>query len=157
MTTLDTFRILNENVMARWTFPLVPDSNWMSNTSYTFSLPFIYRESDVFLANSALLLDKVVIGKDTRIGKDTIIRNSVIGRGCTIGKGVKLENVILMDHVSVGDDSLIFYCFAGRNVKIGSAVQINSLSSLSRPCILGFDVCIPDKTVCSGKDYYAKG
>lgn len=35
--------------MGRWTYPIVPDSNWASNTNYEHSLPYTYRDSNVTL------------------------------------------------------------------------------------------------------------
>ena len=78
--------VSSQDIMKRWTFPLVPDSNFFGATNYTYSRHHVYKETDVVLARSCKLQSNVVIGKGSSIGDNTTIINSVIGEGCTIGK-----------------------------------------------------------------------
>jgi len=44
-----------------------------------------------------------MVGEGSRIGERCSVKKSVIGKHCTIGKNVKINNAILMDHVTVQD------------------------------------------------------
>lgn len=82
--TLD-FIAFSQDVIKRWTFPLVPDNNFFGNSKFSYSRHHIYKEEDVVLARSCHVQANTVIGRGSKIGENTTIINSVIGEGCVIG------------------------------------------------------------------------
>lgn len=44
------------------------------------------------------------MGEGVRMGDKCAVQKSVIGRHCLIGNNVKLNNVVVMDHVIIGNE-----------------------------------------------------
>ena len=72
--------------MARWSFPLVPDTNFAEGSTYSYRRKHVYVEEGVVLARSCVAEGQVVLGRGTTVGANTRIWRSVIGRDCKIGR-----------------------------------------------------------------------
>ncbi|CAG8786163.1 14276_t:CDS:10 [Dentiscutata erythropus] len=99
---LHTYDAISKDVLSRWTYPIVPDSNLQEGDSYEFMRGHIYKEKDGSLSRSCSLGEKVLIGAGTEIAENVKITNSVIGRRVTIGPNVEINGAYIWDDVVIG-------------------------------------------------------
>ena len=85
---LPTYSAVSMDVLHRWCFPLVPDTNWSGATTFQAFRGFQYKEENVTLARSCDIGDNTAIGGGSDVGEDSKVSHSVIGRRCKIGKKV---------------------------------------------------------------------
>ncbi|KAJ3109843.1 hypothetical protein HDU97_000073 [Phlyctochytrium planicorne] len=134
---------ISKDIFARWTYPMVPDSNIIEKHTYTHSRPQIYKENDVKLARSAILKGSVLVGSGTSIGEGAVVSQSTIGRNCKIGSNVVLEGAYIWDNVEIADNCIVTRAIVADNVVIGKSSQIQQGSILSFDVKLGPGVVIP--------------
>lgn len=143
--SLQAYDVITKDVIARWTYPLCPDSDIMPDHTYQLTKTSVYRETGVVLARSAKILKKTVLGRGTVVGEGSIITNSVLGRRCTIGSKVKLDGVYLLDDVHIGDGTIATHAMIAANTTIGKNCKIEDDS------LIAFGVKIADNmTVARG-------
>ncbi|ORY31492.1 nucleotide-diphospho-sugar transferase [Rhizoclosmatium globosum] len=121
---------ISKDVMARWTYPMVPETNIMG-TSYTHHSPYIYKDESVILQFGTKLVRYVVVGEKTSIGDKTTISESVIGRNCRIGKNVVINGSYIWDNVVIGDNCVIERSILADGVVVLNGVKIEKGSILS--------------------------
>ncbi|KAG2171432.1 hypothetical protein INT43_009093 [Umbelopsis isabellina] len=127
---------VSNDILKRWTFPIVPETNLQETDLYEYSRGNIYKGSRVILSKSCIVEDNVQIGSGTVVGENTRIINSVIGKNCKIGNDVNIEGAYLWDNVVIGD---------GTNVKrsiIANDAIILDDTILSEGCIVSFNVTL---------------
>ncbi|KAJ3071818.1 hypothetical protein HDU98_004751 [Podochytrium sp. JEL0797] len=133
---------ISKDVMARWTYPMTPETNILGNTTYKHQNPYIYKEANVIVQFTTRLGHHVVVGDETVIGEKTEITNSVIGRKCRIGKNVRIHGSYLWDGVVVGDN-----CVIERSILADGVVVLNGVT-VEKGSILSFGVHVgPDFVV----------
>ncbi|KAI8617025.1 nucleotide-diphospho-sugar transferase [Chytriomyces sp. MP71] len=127
---------ISKDVMARWTYPMVPDTNIQGSAKTTYKVhnPYIYKESNVILSFTTQLLRHVVVGDNTEIGEQSVVTNSIIGRGCKIGKNVRIEGSYIWDDVTIGDN-----CRIERSILANGVVVLDGVT-IERGSILSFGV-----------------
>lgn len=138
-SNLQAYEAISKDVLGRWTYPFVPDSNLVNGQSYKYTRGGICKEDGVILARSCKVGKKTVLGRDTSIGDGSMVRNSIIGRRCHIGKNVTIENAYIWDDVVVGDGAKIDRAIIGSEAVIGQNCHI-------RPgALISFSVRISDE------------
>ncbi|RIB09851.1 nucleotide-diphospho-sugar transferase [Gigaspora rosea] len=133
---LHTYDAISKDVLSRWTYPIVPDSNLQEGDSYEFMRGHIYKEKDVSLSRSCSLGEKVLIGAGTEIAENVKITNSVIGRRVTIGPNVEIDGAYIWDDVKIKSNCSIFRSILANNVVLEENVIVK------RGCLLSYDVVI---------------
>ncbi|KAF2071925.1 hypothetical protein CYY_006762 [Polysphondylium violaceum] len=133
---LPTYHSVSKDIIHRWTFPMVPDNNFMCNTSYSLSRQMIYKERGVKLLGDCFVGEETVIGFGSQIGESSHISHSIIGRNCVIGKNVKIVGSYIWDNCVIQD-----------NVTITSAVMCCGAralenSTIGKGCIISFNAVI---------------
>ncbi|KAJ3387866.1 hypothetical protein HDU92_001754 [Lobulomyces angularis] len=145
---------VSRDIMARWTFPIVPDSNILGNTTYVCSRPNIYKEKhSLKLARSAVLEHHVTIGRSTEIGDNSKIKNSVIGKGCIIGANVIIDGSYIWDNVVIGDNCRVFQSILADKTHVLNNVHVSKGCILSSKVVVGPDVVIPEHTKLFLKEF----
>ena len=76
----------SKDMLSRWTYPIVPDSNLQEGDAYEHLRGQIYKDRDVTLSRSCILGKCVLIGTGTEVAENAQITNSVIGRRVRIGR-----------------------------------------------------------------------
>ncbi|EEB07383.1 translation initiation factor eIF2B epsilon subunit [Schizosaccharomyces japonicus yFS275] len=140
--SLQTYDAISKDVIARWTYPLVPDSNLLGQT-FSYQRSQIYKEENVVLARSCVVRSKCLIGAYTTIGDATVVSDTVIGRNCTIGSNCKLEDTFLWENVSVGDNCTIQKAIIADGVTIGNNCTIEEGAVIASGVVVGNNVVIP--------------
>lgn len=147
-SNLRMYDSITRDVLGRWTFPLVPDSNLVSGQSYTMQKRGVCRERGVaFESNTDI--SKSVFGSRTTVGSGTRISNSVVGRRCFIGHNVKIEDSYIWDDVTIEDGTTISRSIIGGSATVGKNCKIGAGSLLSFDVTLSDNISVPPATVLS--------
>ncbi|CAG8979026.1 hypothetical protein HYALB_00012708 [Hymenoscyphus albidus] len=123
---LQAYEAVCKDVLARWTYPLVPDSNLLAGQSYKYERGGLCKENGVVLARTCKAGKKTILGKDTSIGDGSLVSNSIIGRRCNIGKNVTINNAYIWDDVSIGDGSTVDRAIIANEAAIGKSCTIQA-------------------------------
>jgi len=141
-----TYHGVSLDLIQRWAWPLVPENNLLSQTSYTFRRKNIYIEDGVQLGKNSQILRDTVIGSSTRIGDDTIIDHCVIGRKVVIGRGCKLSHCHIFDNSWIGNRVNMSY-----SVVADAVVQDNA--KVAPGCIFSWKTCVDSDISVSSHTY----
>jgi translation initiation factor eIF-2B subunit epsilon len=141
-SNLQMYDAISRDVLGRWTYPLVPDSNLVAGHSYKLLKHGACLEDGVTIAPKASV-SKSVVGKRTSFGVGTTVSNSIIGRRCKIGKNVRIENSFLWDDVVVDDGTTITHAILADSVVVGKEASVPPGSLLSFGVHLGSRVQLP--------------
>lgn len=133
-----TYDAISQDILARWCYPICPDSNFLENQSYSYEGKHVYKENDVVLAQSCKIGSCTAIGSNTIIGDGTLIENSVIGRNCKIGNNIHIKNSYIWDNSTIEDNSTIDFSIVASGSKIGQNTKLDKGS------VIGFDVMISE-------------
>ncbi|CAK7895706.1 translation initiation factor eIF-2B subunit epsilon [[Candida] anglica] len=136
-----TYDAISQDILARWCYPLVPDSNLLDSQSFKYEFNHIYKEDKVVLAQSCKIGTCTSIGAETNVGEGSSIKKSVIGRNCVIGENVRITNSYIWDNVTIGDNIVIDHAIVASNAKIGTGAKINA------GAVIGFNVEIGENKV----------
>ena len=138
-----TYDAISQDILARWCYPLVPDSNLVEGNSYSYELNNIYKEDKIILAQSCKIGTSTSIGRNSSVGEGTQIKNSVIGRNCTIGRNVVIENSYIWDNAVIKDNSVLNRSIVAADAQIGNNVTLSPGSVIGFNVIIGDDKVIP--------------
>jgi len=131
-----TYDAISQDILARWCYPICPDSNFLENQSYSYEGKHVYKENNVVLAQSCKIGSCTAIGSGTVIGDGTFIGNSVIGKNCKIGKNIQITNSYIWDNSIIEDNSNVDFSIVANGAKIGENTK------LEKGSVIGFDVTI---------------
>ena len=128
---IQSYEAISKDVLGRWTYPLVPDSNLLAGQSYKFERGGLCKENGVVLARTCKAGKRTVLGQDTSIGDGSIVANSIIGRRCQIGKNVNIQNAYIWDDVVISDGSTVDRAIIASNAAVGKNCKIHPGALLS--------------------------
>lgn len=138
-----TYDAVSKDVIHRWTYPRVPDTNWSSHPStYTMTHGFVYREMGVSVSRSASIGESSIIGANTKLSSNVKIERSTIGRNCVIGEGVHISDSYIWDNVVIENGSKINKALICNNVHVHQNVIIERGAVLSFNVVIGEGVHI---------------
>ncbi|GAM26644.1 hypothetical protein SAMD00019534_098190 [Acytostelium subglobosum LB1] len=120
---LRTYNSVSKDIIHRWTFPMVPDNNFMCNTTYTLSRQMIYKERHVTLKDCTIT-EESVIGRGTVIGDKSVVSHSIIGRNVKIGNNVRIDGAYIWDNVVINDGVAITSSMICEGAVIGANATI---------------------------------
>ncbi|TQS37011.1 hypothetical protein Golomagni_02522 [Golovinomyces magnicellulatus] len=141
VSNLQMYESVSKDVLGRWTYPFVPDSNLVDGQSYKYERGGMYKENGLILAQTCKIGNQTVLGRDLSIGDASTVKNSTIGRRCQIGKNVTLQNTYVWDDVKIGDGSKINRAIIASRCVIGKNCEIQP------GVLLSFGVRIADNSV----------
>ena len=142
--SLRAYGAVTNDIVSRWTYPLCPDSNLLSDQTYRLSRSKAYFEDGVVLARGSQVKRRSVVGKGTSIGEDSTVSDSIIGRHCLIGKNVTIEGSHIWDNAVIGDGSII------KQAVIANETVIGQRCSIEPGALISFRVRIADNTIVPG-------
>ena len=141
---LQSYDAVSRDVVSRWTYPLCPDVNMITDQSYRLERGNIYKEDGVVLARSSVVGRKSVLGRATSVGDGSTISNCVIGRRCVIGKRVRIHGAHIWDDARIGDDTVIDKAVIANEASIGRQCHVQA------GALISFGVTIADETTTKG-------
>jgi translation initiation factor eIF-2B subunit epsilon len=128
---LQSYEAISKDVLGRWTYPLVPDSNLLADQSYKFERGGLCKENGVVLARTCKVGKRTVLGQDTSIGDESVVANSIIGRRCQIGQNVMIQNAFIWDDVVISDGSIVDRAIIASSVVVGRNCKVLAGALLS--------------------------
>ncbi|CAG8451819.1 3532_t:CDS:10 [Ambispora leptoticha] len=134
--SLQTYDAISKDMLSRWTYPIVPDSNLQARDGYEFMRGQIYKEQDVVLARSCVLGERILIGTGTEIAGNSQITNTVIGRRVKIGPNVIIDGAYIWDDVTIKAN-----CSVSRSI-LANGVVLEEKVIVNKGCLLSFNVVV---------------
>lgn len=131
-----TYDAVLQDILGRWSYPLTPDCNMFTDTSYNYEYCNIYKEDKVVLAQSCKIGNSTCIGSKTTLGNDTAVSKSVIGRNCRIGANVTIKNSYVWDNAVIEDNAVIDHAI------VAASAVVKKNASLASGSVIGFNVVI---------------
>ncbi|KAG0229127.1 nucleotide-diphospho-sugar transferase [Mortierella sp. GBAus27b] len=131
---------ISKDIISRWTFPMVPDSNLLAGDCYEYRRGLVYKEKSVVLSRTSVVEEKVIIGANTQIAEKSVLSNCVIGKNCVIGANVKIDNAYIWDNVTIMDNCVVQQCIIANGAILEQGVTI------SKGCLISFNVRIGANT-----------
>eukprot|EP01094_Clydonella_sp_ATCC50884_P029950 TRINITY_DN957_c0_g1_i1.p1 TRINITY_DN957_c0_g1~~TRINITY_DN957_c0_g1_i1.p1 ORF type:complete len:622 (-),score=225.65 TRINITY_DN957_c0_g1_i1:471-2336(-) len=139
---LSTYVALSNDIIHRWTYPMVPDNNWLNASSYEHTRPLVYKERGIKLAPTCSVRKNSVVGSGVEVGQHSAIISSVVGRRCIIGHNATIVNSYLWEGVRVESHSTI------TNAIVCSGAVIRENTHVGRGCVVSFGVVVgPDHSL----------
>lgn len=123
-----TYAAVSQDVVARWTYPLVPDANLVAG-SYGYESHHIYKEDKVVLAQLCTVDNGTCIGADTMVGAHATLAKTIVGRRCRIGANVRLTSSYIWDGAVIEDDVVADHAIvaAGAVIRRGAVLAPGSV------------------------------
>jgi len=145
---LRTYDAISRDVINRWVFPCVPDTNSLQapkgyRPKYTYARRNVYIDQTVAVARSAAIGPDTVIGASTIIGDGCVISASVIGHGCRIGAGVRIQGCYIHDRVTIHDNVTLTAAILCDRVTVKAGAQVNKGAILSYGVVVGSGHVVP--------------
>ncbi|KAF9363160.1 hypothetical protein BGX34_004747 [Mortierella sp. NVP85] len=131
---------ISKDIISRWTFPMVPDSNLQAGDCYEYRRGLVYKAKSVVLSRTCVVEEKVVIGANTQIAEKSVLSNCVIGKNCVIGANVKIDNAYIWDNVRIMDNCVVQHSIIANNAVLEQGVTIN------KGCLISFNVRVGANT-----------
>jgi translation initiation factor eIF-2B subunit epsilon len=148
---LPMYEAVSRDVVGRWTFPLVPDSNIVPEQTYTLE-GNVVAEDDVVRRKNATT-KQAVIGSKTILGAGSKIINSTVGRGCTIGSNVTITDSAIWDGAVIGDNSTVMRAIVGHDAHIGKGCTIPAGTLVSFNVHVDDGIVFTDPTILSTRNH----
>eukprot|EP00898_Chlorokybus_atmophyticus_P000815 jgi/Chlat1/1734/Chrsp13S02153 len=141
---LRSYDAVSRDVVNRWTFPIVPDTNLvLPESTYRYARQNVYKEEGVMLARSAQIGEGTVLGSGTSVGEHTRITQSVLGRGCVIGSSVSISGCYLLSNVVIEDGAKLSNSIVCDGAVVQSNAVIESGSIISYKVVIGPGFRVP--------------
>ncbi|EOD10984.1 hypothetical protein EMIHUDRAFT_459808 [Emiliania huxleyi CCMP1516] len=132
-----SFDGVSRDILRRWAYPHVPDSNGLPGAAYKCGRGGVYKERGVSLARSCVVEGASALGAGSSVGERSVVRASVLGRGCCVGSGCTVEGSYLWADVRVGEGAAVRGAICCDGVVIGAGAVVPS------GCLLGPGVEVP--------------
>jgi len=152
---LRSYDAVSRDIMQRWVFPMVPDTNvlWRAGAwgapSYRYARGHRYTEANVGVARTAVLGDDVCVGAGASVGEHSRVVQSVVGRNCRIGKGCDLVGCYLQDGVCVQDGAVLRYALVCEGAVVGAGAVVERGAIISYGVVVGPKHTVPPHTCLS--------
>ncbi|PSR92337.1 nucleotide-diphospho-sugar transferase [Coniella lustricola] len=151
-SNLQMYDAISRDVLGRWTYPLVPDSNLVSGQTYVMQKDGVCREKgSMFEADTDIT--KSIFGSRTSVGSGSKITNSVIGRRCFIGQNVTITDSYIWDDVTIENGSTVTRSVIGTSATVGKNCTVGTGSLISFDVMVSNNISIPPATVLSVLDH----
>ncbi|KAH9857019.1 hypothetical protein C2E23DRAFT_748650 [Lenzites betulinus] len=133
-----SYDAVSKDILARWTFPLVPDDNHPGGHSYEHlrGNKYIAKDNSVVLSRTCKIGNNTLIGSHTIIEAGASVHASVIGQRCTIGPGAVLRDAYIFDDTHVGAGCVVEGSIVGERVRLGDRCRV------PRGCVIAEGVTI---------------
>lgn len=146
VSSLRRYHQVTGDVLKRWVFPLVPDTNVMPGSSWAYTRPGVYKEASVHLHRDCKVFPTCAIGERSSLASGVVCAQSTIGRHCQIGRNVKISHSFIWDNVVIEDDVTLEYAIVCSGARISKGAVIAPGSIVSYNVVVGPGVVLPPLT-----------
>ncbi|KAI1794494.1 nucleotide-diphospho-sugar transferase [Ganoderma leucocontextum] len=121
-----SYDAVSKDILARWTFPLVPDDNHPGGHLYEHlrGNKYIAKDNSVSLSRTCKIGNNTLIGSHTIISANASVHSSVIGQRCTIGPGAVLRDAYIFDDTHIGTGAVVEGSIIGARVRLGDGARV---------------------------------
>ena len=137
---LCTYDSICRDMLRRWTYPLVPDSNIHGRTNFKLYGNGVFKEDSVHTHRSVKLGPNVVLGSGSGLDENVRVANATLGRNVRIGKNVSIVNSYIWDDVVIGDGCVI------NGAIICNGATLGSNCIVSPGTVVSFGSALPSST-----------
>ncbi|KAJ2707331.1 translation initiation factor eIF-2B epsilon subunit, GEF [Coemansia sp. IMI 203386] len=137
---------ISRDLVARWAYPLCPDSNPVDETVYSYNRGAVYKAEPVFLGRESRVEHHVVLGSNSQVSDFARVSDSVLGKGCAIGECSVVRGSYMFEGAKVGKGSVVERSILGERVTILDNVFIERGCIIGDDVVIGPDVRIPEFT-----------
>ncbi|KZT26304.1 nucleotide-diphospho-sugar transferase [Neolentinus lepideus HHB14362 ss-1] len=129
---------ISKDILARWTFPLVPDDNHPGGHAYEHlrGNRYIAKDNTVVLSRTCKIGNNTLIGSSTHVFDNAQVISSVLGQKCKIGVNTVIRNSYIFDGTTIGANCVV------ENSIIGAKVHIKDKSRIERGCLVADGVVV---------------
>jgi len=146
-----TYHYICRDIVTRWVYPIVPDSQIIPGSAYSHDKSYVYKESNTKISRSAIIGDSVVLGRGCEIQDGSVVNRTIIGAGCIVSKNCNIQNSHLWEGVIVESDVKISHSIICNGAVIKSGAVISRGCIISYGVIIGENVKLPEFTRVSIK------
>lgn len=140
------YAAISRDLIARWMFPIVPESNLLEDQPMTFRRGYQYIGHDTVFSRTANIGEYVVIGASVTVGEGSRVTNSVIGPNCQIGPDVVLDGVFLGEGCLIEAGCKIYHSILAENVLVKAGSFIDRGCMVTSNVTLGPRAALPPYT-----------
>jgi translation initiation factor eIF-2B subunit epsilon len=137
ISDLKLYNAVSRDIIKRWTYPQVPDTNILNNSSYRFKRGNIYIEENVTQHRNSHIVADSMIGSGSKIGANSVINRSVIGKNCQIGENVSIINSYLWGNNVIEDNCKLDHAILCNGVKLSAGCTVDKGTILSYNVVIG--------------------
>ena len=134
-SNLQLYDCISKDIIDRWTFPYVPDSNLVHNQSYKMRKGNYYEDRAVVAKGNEIT--RSVIGGETVVEAGTTISRSIIGRRCKIGKNVRITDSYIWDDAVIEDGATVVHSIVASRAQVGKSSYVPEGSILAHGVRIG--------------------
>lgn len=149
--SLQTYSAVTKDIVSRYSYPVVPDSNLMDDQTFSYQMGHIYKEKGVVLAQSCVIGSRSLVGRGTSVGERSLVKDTVIGRDCKIATNVNLVDSFIWSNVIIEDDVTV----NGGLVADGAILKKGC--SIGPGSIIGHGVTVEEGQKVEGSYYVLDG
>jgi len=149
VSSLRRYHQITADVLKRWSYPQVLDSNIMPHTSWSYSRPGVYKEHGVRLHRDCKVMSNCAIGKESSLSAGVVVAQSTIGRNCNIGRNVKISHSFIWDNVTIEDDVILDHVIVCSGAKIGQSAHLSHGCVIGQNVVIGPSISLPPLTKLS--------
>jgi translation initiation factor eIF-2B subunit epsilon len=145
---LRTYDSICRDMLRRWTYPLVPDSNINGSTNFRLHGNGTFKENNVLTHRSVKLGPNVILGSGTAIEENSEVTNTTLGRNVHIGSNVLILNSYIWDDVIIEDNCSIV------GAVICNAALVKTGCNVRQGTVISFGATLEKNTVTNAYSRY---
>ncbi|XP_013112236.2 translation initiation factor eIF-2B subunit epsilon [Stomoxys calcitrans] len=144
-----TYQIVSNDIIGRWTYPLVPDMGVVGLTQqYIFLKNNIYKSATANMSK-VQLHENVVAHAGCAVGPGSSLNNCVLGQNVKIGQNCYISNAYVLDDVVIADNSSLEFCVVGAKTTIGSKTKLKDGCVVGKGCVLPANTNLSNAIIAS--------
>ncbi|KEY67957.1 hypothetical protein S7711_02163 [Stachybotrys chartarum IBT 7711] len=149
-SNLQMYDAISRDVLARWTFPFIPENDIFPQQCYKRHVDEVVLEGGTGIPYDGKV-QNAIIGRGSVIGPGCTIINSIIGRDCIIGAHATLENSFVWHDSTVGNGTRISHSIVADLVIIGDDCSIPAGSLVSTGVRISDNISLKDPVTLIAK------
>ncbi|CED82551.1 Translation initiation factor 2B, epsilon subunit (eIF-2Bepsilon/GCD6) [Phaffia rhodozyma] len=134
-----SYDAVSRDVLARWTWPLVPDGNLPGvegEERYEFRKGGVYVTKSTVLSRTCTIGPNTLIGSRSQISSSCSISTSIIGHNVQIHPSCVIKDSYIWDNAIIGEGSVVEGSIIGHGVVLGKGTKVGT------GCLIGEGVKI---------------
>ena len=137
--SLRTYDAVSKDVIQRWTYPMVPDTNALpmgTSSTYKMEWPNVYSDANARVHASAKIGAGCVFGDGCVIGAGCVVEQSTFGKNTRVGANVTVKGSYLQTNVTIHDNATVTSAFAA------DGVVVHENATIGKGAVLSYDVVV---------------